>query len=502
MEYTPMDIDLPEEEYDFKYGPMEDHKPVHFPYNPSAWITEKGQSPNQTNLAGRLSVLPLDVFWTILDECLFRNGDLTLQHEEFHTILSLSQVDPRSNKYVEEYIARRKPQHFLRREVGEIETLPYNEGDNGESWYPGDALDFHMNDIDDFLGRVFQVDCPSCFAYLLNHCEVDIGNCIKSGWSFAALAIINKSVKILEYMLNNPGSFHSLSILLLGPANINFPRPTSLGLLGKFGNKEYLEQILNLVGDPLANLRLPSVIAGAFTADSLLWLCSYITPTQAQRLQALGVSVTDAHESETKSNSWHGAALNGEEFLDYMKLTSRMSHLEINKNGDTPLGLAVSEGRLDVVKWFKRNGLAEVSQVYGIVNEITLAMQQNSGESTCMVEELLPSEPGTYISSIRAAELLHRMALSLQMEEQEVQQAAEDRDYEFWRLMSESIAIEKCKSVLAMSAANDPSLAGCYQQSAVDSEITIKHHKEARLVAGLLQFEDLARWIYPWSEEL
>jgi hypothetical protein len=501
MEYIPMDIDLPDE-YDFKYGPMEDQKPVYFPYNPSAWITEKGQSPDQTNLAGRLSVLPLDIFWTMLDECLFRNGDLTLQHEEFHNILSLSQVDPRSNKYVEEYIARRKPQHFLRREVGEIETLPYNEGDNGESWYPGNALDFHMNDIDDFLGRVFQVDCPSCFTYILNHCEVDIGNCIKSGWSFAALAIINKSVKILEYMLKHPGSFHSLSTLLVGPANINFPRPTPLGLLGRFGNKEYLEQILDLVGDPLANLRLPSVIAGAFTADDLLWLCSYITPTQAHRLQALGVSVTDARESETKSNSWHGAVLNGEEFLDYMKMTSRMSPFEINKNGDTPLGLAVFEGRLDVVKWFKKNGLAEVSQEYGAVNEITLAMQQNSGESTCMVEELLPSEPGTYISSICAAELLHHMVLSLQTEEQEVRLAAEDMDYEFWRLMSESIAIEKCKSVLAMSAANDPSLAGCYQQSALDSEITAKHHKEARLVAGLLQFEDLAQWIYPWPEEL
>ncbi|KAJ5389541.1 uncharacterized protein N7496_000609 [Penicillium cataractarum] len=388
MEHTPMDIDSPGE-YDFKYGPMEDHKPVQFPYNPSAWITKNGQSPAQTNHVGRLSVLPLDIFWTMLDECLFRNGDLTLQHEEFHTLFSLSQVDPRSNKYVEGYTARRKPQHFLRRELGEIETLPYNEGDNGESWYPGDATDFHRNDIDDFLGRIFQVDCPSCFAYLLNYCEVDIGNCIKSGWSFVALAIIHKSVKILEYMLNHPGSSHTLPILLLGSANINFPRPTPLGLLGKFGNKEYLDQILDLVGDRLANLRLPSVVAGAFTADDLLWLCAYITPNQAQRLQALGVSVTDTREPETHSTSWHGAALNGEEFLDYTKMTSRISPFEINEDGHTPLGLAVSEGRLDVVKWFKKNGLARVSQEYGKVTELTLAMQQNSGDSTCMVEELL-----------------------------------------------------------------------------------------------------------------
>lgn len=496
-----MDFDSPNE-YDFKYGPMEDHKPVSFPYNPSAWITEKGQSPNQTNSAGRLSVLPLDIFWTMLDECLFRNGNLTLQHEEFHTLFSLSQVDPRSNKYVEEYIARRKPQHFLRRELGEIETLPYHEGENGESWYPGDSTDFHMNDIDDFLGRIFQVDCPSCFTYLLNYCEVDIGNCIKSGWSFAALAIINKSVKILEYMLNHPGSFHTLPILLLGPANINFPRPTPLGLLGKFGNKEYLDQILDLVGDHLANLRLPSVVAGAFTADDLLRLCAYITPTQAQRLQAFGVSVTDAREPETHSTSWHGAALNGEEFLDYMKMTSRMSPYEINENGHTPLGLAVCEGRLDVVKWFKKTGLGQVSQEYGKVTELKWAMQQNSGESTCMIQELLPSEPGTYISSLCAAELLHHMVVSLQTEENEVQQAAEDLDYEFWRLMSESIAIEKCKSVLAMSAANDPSLAGSNEQSAAESELTIRHLKEAQLVTGLLQFEDLAQWIYPWSEEL
>jgi hypothetical protein len=308
MEFTPMEIDSPEE-YDFKFDPIQDLKPVQFPYNPST------QSPNQENSAGRLSVLPLDIFWTMLDKCLYRYGNLTLQHDAFHSLFSLSQVDPRSNQYVEEYVARRKQQHFLRREFGDIEVMPYNEGDNTESWYPGSPDHFPIHAIEDFLGRVIQVDCPSCFAYLLNHCGVDIGHCNNRGWSFAALAIASRSMKILEYMLNNPGSFHTLVILLLGPANVNFPRPTPFGLLGKFGDREFLDQILDLVEDRLANLKLPSVVAGAFSADDIIWLCTYISPNQARRLQALGVPITDACDSETKSTSWHGAVMNGRVWL-------------------------------------------------------------------------------------------------------------------------------------------------------------------------------------------
>jgi hypothetical protein len=495
-----MDIDSPGE-YDFKFDPMQDQKPVRFPYNHPAW-TENRESSNQANNTGMLSALPLDVFWTMLDKSLFEHGDLTLQHDAFHSLFSLSQVDPRSNQYVEEYISRRQPQHFLRRELGDIETLPYNEGDNNQSWYPGQRHHFPPNATDDFLGRVIQADCPSCFAYLLNYFELDIGNCNKSGWSFASLALINQSVKILKYMLNHPGSFHSLAILLLGPANINFPRPTPLGFLGQCGDREYLDQILYLVGDRFANLRLPSVVDGAFTDDEIIWLCSYISPNQARRLQELGVPITNRHDPETKLTSWHGAVANGKDFLEYMKLTSPLNPYEIDEEGLSPLGLAVSQDRVHAVRWFKKHGLANVSQEYGKITELTIAMQQTSGESLCIVQELLPSEPGKYLPRVCAAELMHHIVLALHTKDIQMRGTLGDEDYEGWRQVSEMIAIEKCKNVWALSGTKDPARDGSYRESASELEFTKKHYKYARQIAQLIRFKDLAKWIYSRSERL
>lgn len=476
-----MEIDS-QVEYDFKYDPVQDLKPVQFPYKTSS---------NQENSAGRLGMLPLDIFWAMLDQCLFKYGNLTLQHETFHTVFSLSQVDCRSNQYVEEYVARRKPQHFLRRELGDIELMPYEEGDNTETWYPGHLDHFPIHAIEDFFGKVFQVDCPSCFEYLLNYCGVDIGHCNCNGWSFAALAIANRSIKILEYMLNHPGSFHALVILLLGPANVNFPRPTPLGLLGRFGDMEFMDQVLDLVEDRLANLQLPSVVAGAFTADDSIWLCTYISPDQARRLRALGVPITDACDSETKSNSWHGAVLNDEDFLEYMRVTSPMSPSLRNKQGKSPLRLAISQDRLDVVQWFKKHGLAKVSQKIHKTTELTVAMEQTSENSAYIVHELLSLEPGMSLSPVYVSALLYYMAVALHTKNIEMRSGA--AGYDRWRAESEAIAVEKCKCVLAMSEVSGPN-----QAAASD---LIKYHQHARLLANELQFEELAKWIYPWVEE-
>lgn len=482
-----MEIDS-QTECDFKFDPIQDLKPVRFPYSPSI------NSSNQENSAGRLSMLPLDIFWTMLDQCLFKYGNITLQHEAFHSVFSLSQVDRRSNQYVEEYVARRKPQHFLRRELGDIELMPYEEGDNTESWYPGHPDHFPIHAVEEFFGKVIQVDCPSCFAYLLNYRGVDIGHCNCNGWSFAALAIANRSIKILEYMLNNPGSFHTLVILLLGPANVNFPRPTPLGLLGRFGDREFLDQVFHLVEDRLANLKLPSVVAGAFTADDIIWLCTYISPNQARRLQALGVPIINACDPQTKSTSWHGAVMNDEDFLDYMRVTSPMSPFIRNKQGKSPLSLAISQDKLDLVQWFKKHGFAKVSQDIHKTTELTVAMEQTSEESAYIVHELLSLEPGTCLSPVCVSALLYYMVGALHTKDIEMRSTL--GDYDRWRAESEVIAVEKCQSVLAMLGVN------CTNQAvASDLDLSIKYHKHARLVAKELRFEELAKWIYPWVEE-
>ncbi|KAJ5891722.1 uncharacterized protein N7473_007950 [Penicillium subrubescens] len=439
-------------------------------------------------------MLPLDIFWTMLDQCLFKYGNITLQHEAFHSVFSLSQVDRRSNQYVEEYVARRKPQHFLRRELGDIELIPYEEGDNPESWYPGHAAHFPIHKIEDFLGKVIQADCPSCFAYLLDYCGMDIGHCNCNGWSFAALAVASRTIKILEYMLINPGLFHTLVILLLGPANVNFPRPTPLGLFGRFGDREFLDQVLDLVEDRLANLMLPSVVGGAFTADDIIWLCTYISPNQARRLQALGVPVTDACDSESKSTSWHGAVLNDEDFLEYMRVTSPMSPYLRNKQGKSPLSLAISQDRLDVVQWFKTHGLAKVSQEVHKTTELTVAMEQTSEDSAYIVYELLSIEPGTSLSPVYVSALLYYMVVALHTKDIEMRSGA--GDYDRWRAESEVIAAEKCRSVLAMSNLNDLN-----QAAEDDLVLTIKYHQHARLLANELRFEELAKCVYRWVEE-
>jgi hypothetical protein len=477
-----MDIDCPAD-YDFKLDPMEDLKPVQFPYNPST------NYANHEPSASRLSMLPLDIFWTMLDACLFKYGDLTLQHEAFHSLFSLSQVDRRSNQYVEEYVARRKRQQFLRRELGDIEVMPYQEGDNTESWYPGHPNHFPIYAMEDFMGRVIKEDCPPCFAYLLSYCGVDIGHCNNNGWSFAALAIASRSIKILEYMLHHPGSFHTLIILLLGPANVSFPRPTPLGLLGKFGDREFLDQVMDLVEEPLANLKLPSVVAGAFTADDIVWLCTYISPNQARRLQALGVPITHARDPETKSSSWHGAVMNDEDFLEYMRVTSPMNPRLRNKAGKSPLSLAISEDKLSVVQWFKKHGLFKLSQDHIKTTELIMAMERTSEESAYIVHELLSIDPTTPLNPLCASALLYYMAIALHTKDIEVQSTLGNHDR--WRAESEAIAVEKCKSLLAMSDVN----------AALDLGLRMNLHKRARQLASESGFDDLAKWISPWTGE-
>lgn len=492
-----MDIDLPQD-YDFKFGPVQDLVPVRFPYNPSAWITQSEQSSGQAEFAGRLSLLPLDIFWNMLDECLLGNGDLTLQHDAFHSLLSLSQVDFRANKYVEEYVARRKPQQFLRRELGDLETFPFNQGDNGQNWYPGHVSDFPIKATDDFLGRVIEADCPTCFAYLLAYLGIDIDYCNKSGWSFAALAIAYRSVKILEYMLHHPGSLNPLLVLLLGPANINFPHPTAIGMLGHCGERDFLGKVLDLIEIPLANLRLLSVVSGAFSAEDLCELCKYISPHQAQRLQALGVSIAVFCDPALQINPWHGAVFNGTDFLDFLHIACPFVPNQFKNEEISPLRLAVANNRLDVVQWFKKYGYANnVSQEYNRDSELTVAMRQTSGESACIVWELLPIQPGTYISSLCAGELLQHMVLALHEKEVEMRRSLGDEDYNFWRLVSEGIAIEKCKTVLAYSSVNDPARVYSHPASEAEVELTINHHKQAREIATFLRFNDLAQWIWP-----
>lgn len=78
-----------------------------------------------------------------------------------------------------------------------------------------------------------------------------------------------------------------------------------------------------------------------------------------------------------------------------------------------------------------------------------------------------------------------------------MRKALSDQDYEFWRPVSEAIAIEKCKAVLAYSAVNDPACVYSRPPSEAEMALTINHHKQARQLASFLRFEDLAQWICP-----
>jgi hypothetical protein len=255
-----------------------------------------------------------------------------------------------------------------------------------------------------------------------------------------------------------------------------------------------MDQVLDLVEDRLANLMLPSVVAGAFTADDIIWLCTYISPNQAHQLQALGVPITDALDLETKSTSWHGAVLNDEKFLEYMRVTSPMSPYLRNKQRKSPLSLAISQDKLDVVQWFKKHGLAKISQEVHKTTELTVAMEQTSEGSAYIVHELLSIEPGMSLSPVYVSALLYYIVIALHTKNIEMRSGAED--YDRWRAESEVIAVEKCKCVLATSNWNDLN-----QAAADDLALTIKFHTYAGLLANELRFEEMAKCIYHWVEE-
>ena len=188
--------------------------------------------------------------------------------------------------------------------------------------------------------------------------------------------------------------------------------------------------------------------------------------------------------------------------MKYMKLTSPLSPYEINEHGYTPLGLAVSQDRLHTVRLFKKHGLANISQEYGKISELTVAMQQDSGESLCIVQELLPSEPGKYVTRVCAAELMHHIALALYGKDIQMRGTLRDEDYDGWRQVSEMIAVEKCKNLWVLSGMKDPACDRSHQESASELETTKNHYKYARQLAQLIQFKDLAKWIHSRSKRL
>ncbi|KAF7718046.1 Uncharacterized protein PECH_002380 [Penicillium ucsense] len=378
-------MDLSKDPDYFKYGPTDEYKPVLFPMDLSLWpsstksssTSETGlwkslqvlssswplssmSSSSETKRLNGLHVLPPEVFWNMLDECLFQSGNITLQHEPFHLLLALSQVDYQINERVQPYVTRRLPRHFLRRELGDIEVFPWAEGGNGQQWYPGEASDFPIEVVEDFLGRVIRSDCPACFAYILNYCGVDVSHCNHIGWSFIALAIAFGSANIIRYILSHPSASHPLTAQLFGPANINFPSPTPLGILARCRNVDRLDEVSNLIERPMAKANVPSsVIVAAFNADDLYWLCTYIAPHQARRLKKLGFCFSRVTDRMAQWYIWHGAVKNSVEFLDYLRVTCPLDPTQSTpEQTHTPLRAAIAGDRVDVVHWFAKHDLS------------------------------------------------------------------------------------------------------------------------------------------------
>ncbi|KAJ5175281.1 uncharacterized protein N7482_001158 [Penicillium canariense] len=303
-------------EYDFKFDPVKEMDPVWFPYRPATHPSvnkppigfSASIAPFKTHLPGTLSLLPLELVWNIFDEILYGGETNTLQHDAFHAIHNLSQVDRLANQTVNNYIARRAPQHMLRLGVGDIDTHPYQDDDPNYIGYENIQLDYPIPmPITDLLTGVIRDDCPTCFAYVLDYLAIDIGYCNQEGWSFVAIAVAYESIEILKYIRANPSPYLTLPNLLLGPGNFQFPRPTPLDLLGVSGNRRLLERFLDLAEGRLSNLDIPTLINDAFYAPSLLLLCAFLSPSQARRLE-VDVWITSFHDEISESIPWHGAA--------------------------------------------------------------------------------------------------------------------------------------------------------------------------------------------------
>lgn len=451
---------------------------------------------------GNLGLLPVELAYMVLDECLMGSSRLT--HKGICALRSFALTCKSAKILVDTYFQRKVTSTYLRDSLNigwwpyasavvpltiqEISEIAPIEG------LPGIGPDLISETVVD--------DCPECWDWLCKKIpKLDASACNYDGWSFVAIACYSGSVKMLKHFFDVDNPLKAPIGLLAQGANHNILRPTALGLMAQKNDLHLFERFLDVVEPHLHFLRIRSVIRGTLTEEEKLAICRYATPELAERLEGIGIQLFDI--SCPSNSSWHAGALNGPAFLDYLNRRSR----SIPKNGPmwvehTPLYTAVQANRLDSARWLKKHGANPKLTYTGDSrqNPIHLAALQDSETSIDILEELLPLPGrGAMISSLESGKLLFSLVGGLNQSAylHAVRSDLDDDAYGKIRDFYEDRAIRKCRLILRVSAGDHlPSIdktARPMRPQLFESgrHLAIRQHEKARKLACLSGFERL-----------
>ncbi|KAJ5526048.1 hypothetical protein N7494_012698 [Penicillium frequentans] len=301
------------------------------------------------------------------------------------------------------------------------------------------------SDESDVITGTIRDDCPECFMWLRKVIpDLDGTGVNEYGWSFLAIAGHHASFRMLNYFFTM-SPYHEPCIPLLSrAANVARPTMTTMRMITDQHNVEFLRALFGFLGPRVRELN-PNT--GKLTREEKLCLCAFVTPTFAEQIEKIGVTLHETRDVlPFNRNAYHAAVLNSIEFLDYLYAKSSLP-ISVPDSGDSVL-------------WLEEHGAKQDCKGWSRLTAAHIAVRLTSEESEKMLEAVIPAptSDSEAIDSSALGTMLRALVEGLRetIQDEGAHINTNKQEYVTFKQMHEERAIRKCKLILdAASTAHD-----------------------------------------------
>lgn len=402
---------------------------------------------------GDLSVLPLELLWLVFDKILKDSPHRT--HSALCSIRKLAHTNKQAAAHIDSYQHNGNHIDSAVREVRwwTYSTAESTMNENNIPVYPV------TSDESDVITGTIRDDCPDCFVWLRKVIpDLDGTGVNEHGWSFLAIAGHHASLRMLKYFFT-VSPYHGPCIPLLSrAANVARPTMTTMRMITDQHNVDFLRALFDFLGPRICELN-PNT--GKLTCEEKFCLCAFVTPTFAEQIEKIGVSLYETRDvPPLNRNAYHAAVLNSIEFLNYLHAKSSLPINGPDGGGETPFLCAIRANRLDSVLWLNEHGAKQDCKGWPRLTAAHIAFRLTSEESEKMLEAVLPvpTSDSEAIDSSALGTMLRALVEGLRetIKDEEAHINTNEQDYVAFKKMHEERAIRKCKLILdAASTAHD-----------------------------------------------
>ncbi|KAJ5547716.1 hypothetical protein N7513_004950 [Penicillium frequentans] len=398
-----------------------------------------------SHFPGDLSVLPLELLWLVFDKILKDSPRLT--HGALCSIRKLAHTNKQAAAHIDSY------QHNGNRidsAVRDVRWWTYStaEGTMNENNTPVYPI---TSDESDVITGTIRDDCQDCFMWLRKVIpDLDGTGVNEYGWSFLAIAGHHASFRMLKYFFTVSPYREPCIPLLSRAANVARPTMTTMRMITNQHNVEFLRALFGFLGPRIRELN-PNT--GKLTREEKLCLCAFVTPTFAEQIEKIGVTLHETRDLlPFNRNAYHAAVLNSIEFLDYLYARSSLPINVPDGGGETPLLCAIRANRLDSVLWLKEHGAEQDCKGWSRLTAAHIAIRLTSEESEKMLEAVIPAptSDSEAIDSSALGTMLRALVEGLRetIQDEGAYINTNEQKYVAFKQMHEERAIRKCKLIL------------------------------------------------------